>query len=304
MAHVLVTSGSYRGPLLPIPLTSASAGKIHGCQPAAKLPLDTLGGKGPGLASMQFPENMWFIIFLSVSSWVSLKSESVIIAVIIILIQIRNLSKYYTVDVTSLSHCGWRVPATHPAQHSEDVGQSLLAQKTSRSELVWILPLAIVSQTLVLHPSLILVLGLRRSIYEMGEWDQLPGRVIFAECLRESALLILSTRDVGKESPVQAWGLWHKTWLCQSASVIPVLGRGWQVKPGPCTSQTTKSENSRFNERMTGHTQHWPMTSTLTQTQTHMHTRPTHTPLSMEPFLQTPRWHCLCFCSLGAFLRK
>lgn len=136
MAHYLVTSGSYRAPLLSIPLTSTSAGKTRGGQPAARSPLDTLGGIGPSLASMQFPENMQFIIFLSVSSWVSLKSESVIIAVIIILIQISNLSKYYTVDVTSLPHCGWRVPATHPAQHSEDGGVGLSAQRTVRSECV------------------------------------------------------------------------------------------------------------------------------------------------------------------------
>lgn len=85
---------------------------------------------------MQFPENMWLIIFLSVSSWVSLKFKSVIIAVIIILIQSRNLSKYYTVDVTSLSHCGWRVPATGPAQPGKDGSQGFSAQRTARSECV------------------------------------------------------------------------------------------------------------------------------------------------------------------------
>lgn len=203
MAHSLVTRDSYGGPLLPIPLTSTSAGKTRACQPAAKPLLDTLGGKGPGLASLQFPKNMRFIIFLSVSSWVSRKFKSVIIAVIIILIQISNLSKYYTVDVTSLSHCGWKVPATHPAQHGED-GGGASQHRTVRSEPVWILPLAIVSHTPVLHAGLILVLGLRSSIHEMGEWGQLPGRVIFffSECLRESALLKSSTRDVGKEFSV------------------------------------------------------------------------------------------------------
>ena len=39
----------------------------------------------------------------------------VIISVIIILIQISNLSKYYPVDTTSLLQ-GWRVEATTPAQ--------------------------------------------------------------------------------------------------------------------------------------------------------------------------------------------
>lgn len=112
MTPISVTGGPSGGPWLLIPLTTA-AGKTRGLQPAAKSLLDIRGGKGPGLAPMQFPENMWLIIFLSVSSWVSLKFESVIIAVIIILIQIRNLSKYYTVDVTSLSHCGWREGACH-----------------------------------------------------------------------------------------------------------------------------------------------------------------------------------------------
>lgn len=100
--------------MLPIPCTATAAGNTHGLQPAAKPALDIRGGKGPGLASVQFPENTWLIIFLSVSSWVSLKFESVITAVIIILIQISNLSKYYTVDVTSLSHCGWMEGACHP----------------------------------------------------------------------------------------------------------------------------------------------------------------------------------------------
>jgi hypothetical protein len=152
MTHFTVTSGSYSGSWLLIPLTTA-AGKTRGLQPAAKPPLDIQGGKGPGLASMQFPENMWLIIFLSVSSWVSLKFESVIIAVITILIQIRNLSKYYTVDVTSLSHCGWRVPATGPAQLGED-GGIMASQHRGLSGLnVYILLLATVSHALIDTPA-------------------------------------------------------------------------------------------------------------------------------------------------------
>lgn len=135
MTYFSVISASDSGPWLSLPLTTA-AGKTRGLQPAAKAPLDIQGGKGPGLASMQFPENLWLIIFLSVSSWVSLKFEFVIIAVIIILIQIRNLSKYYTTDVTSLSHCGWRVLATSPAQLGEDGGQGFSTQRTARSECV------------------------------------------------------------------------------------------------------------------------------------------------------------------------
>lgn len=72
MTHLSVTSGSDSGAWLLIALTAA-AGKTRGFQPAAKPPLDIQGGKGPGLAPMQFPENMCLIIFLSVSSWVSLK---------------------------------------------------------------------------------------------------------------------------------------------------------------------------------------------------------------------------------------
>lgn len=126
--------------MLPIPCTATAAGNTHGLQPAAKPALDIRGGKGPGLASVQFPENTWLIIFLSVSSWVSLKFESVITAVIIILIQISNLSKYYTWMLLLFpTVVGWRVPATRPALLSADGGQGLSVQ-TAASLNVQALP--------------------------------------------------------------------------------------------------------------------------------------------------------------------
>lgn len=74
-----------------------------------KTTLDAHRGEEPGLASIWFQENMQLIIFLPVSSWVSLKSVLVIITVIIILIQISNLSKYYALNATSPSQLWWEL---------------------------------------------------------------------------------------------------------------------------------------------------------------------------------------------------
>lgn len=97
-----VPSSSPHGNLPSVLLAYTASGDTRDLQPAAKPVLDPQTGKGQARLPIAFRENMLLIIF-SHSQQLSLAEiVLVIIAVIIILIQISNLSKYYPVDAASL----------------------------------------------------------------------------------------------------------------------------------------------------------------------------------------------------------